>query len=122
MKQTPDGEIKFKNIDEYHANFSPAIQLLLNQLRKAIIETAPNAIEVISYNMPAFKLNKVLAYYAVHKNHIGFYPTPSPIIHFEQELLKYKTSKGAIQFPLDKALPIGLIKKLIKYRISSICK
>lgn len=122
MKQTPYGVIKFKSIDEYHANFSPAIQLLLNQLRIAITETAPDATEVISYNMPAFKLNKVLAYYAVHKNHIGFYPTPSPIIHFEQELLKYKTSKGAIQFPIDKPLPIGLIKKLIKYRISSICK
>ncbi len=68
--------------------------------------------------MPAFRQNKVLVYYAVHKEHIGLYPTPGPIVHFKEELQKYNTSKGAIQFPIDKTLPFQLIKKIVKFRVA----
>jgi len=104
-------------VEEYNQNQVPSIQPKLELLRQAIREVAPEVEEVISYNMPTFKLNKVLVYYAVNKNHIGFYPTPSPILHFQKELKPYKTSKGAIQFPLDQPLPIDLIQKIVKFRI-----
>lgn len=109
---------KFKDIDEYHSTFAEDIQKILQQLRQTIKESAPKAVETISYGMPAFKQNKVLVYYAVHKGHIGFYPTPNAIVHFKSELKKYKTSKGAIQFPLDKPLPWSLIKKMVEFRIN----
>lgn len=90
---------------------------LVEKMRQAIRKVAPQVTETISYGMPAFRQNKVLVYYAVHKKHIGFYPTPGPIIHFKKDLEKYNTSKGAIQFPIDKPLPIVLIKKIVKYRV-----
>ncbi|HVY75556.1 MAG TPA: DUF1801 domain-containing protein, partial [Puia sp.] len=86
-------------------------------LRQTIKQAAPKATETISYRMPAFRQNKVLVYYAVHKEHIGFYPTSDPIVHFRQELEQYNTSKGAIQFPIDKPLPLALIKKIVKFRL-----
>lgn len=104
--------LKFRDIDEYHSSFPTDIQKILEQLRLTVKQAAPKATETISYGMPAFRQNKVLVYYAVHKEHIGFYPTPNPIVHFKQELEKYNTSKGAIQFPIDKPLPLTLIKKL----------
>jgi len=109
--------LKFRDIDEYHATFPADLQEILQQLRFAIKQSAPKAKETISYGMPAFRQNKVLVYYAVHKKHIGFYPTNNPIVHFKQELKKFKTSKGAIQFPLDRPLPLNLIKKIVKFRV-----
>jgi uncharacterized protein YdhG (YjbR/CyaY superfamily) len=106
-----------KSIDEYHQNQAKSIQPKLELLRQTIRDVAPEVEEVISYNMPAFKQNKVLVYYAVNKNHIGFYPTPSPILHFQKELKPYKTSKAAIQFQLNQPLPIDLIQKIVKFRI-----
>lgn len=82
-----------------------------------IIDAVPTATETISYGMPAFRQNKVLVYYVVHKEHIGFYPTPRPISVFKKELAKYKTSKGAIQFPIPEPLPLSLIKKIVKFRV-----
>jgi uncharacterized protein YdhG (YjbR/CyaY superfamily) len=114
--------VQFDSIDAYHAGFPEKQQVQLNLLRKAILQAAPHAKEVISYNMPAFKLNSILVYYAGYKNHIGFYPTPSPIIYFKKELVNYKTSKGAIQFSLDKKLPVALIKKIVKFRITETSK
>lgn len=108
---------KFRSIDEYHATVPEDVQKKLQQLRELILRSAPKATEVISYNMPAFKQNKVLVYYAAYKAHIGFYPTPAPLLHFKDELNAYKTSKGAIQFPLDKALPVALIRKMVKFRV-----
>ena len=109
---------KFKSIDEYHAQFDAESRKLLDEIRNTIQQAAPKAAEVISYNMPAFKQeNGVLVYYAGYKNHIGFYPTSSPIKVFKSELKKYKTSKGAIQFPTDENIPKGLIKEIVKYRI-----
>ena len=109
---------KYKDIDEYHAAQPSTMREMLEDMRQAIKQAAPNAIETISYGMPAFRQNKVLVYYALNKKHIGFYPTPNPIIHFKKELEGYDTSKGAIQFPIDKPLPLDLIKKIVKFRIA----
>lgn len=112
----------FKDIYEYYASQPDDIQKVLEQLRQTIRQAAPTATETISCGMPAFRLNKVLVYYAVHKGHIGFYPTPNPIIHFNKELEKYKTSKGAIQFPIDKPLPLRLIKNIVKFKVAEVLK
>jgi len=109
--------LKFTDIDEYHSHQPADIRKILEQLRRTIKQAAPQATETISYGMPAFRQNKVLVYYSVHKEHIGFYPTPNPIVYFKQELEKYNTSKGAIQFPIDKTLPLTLIKKIVKFRL-----
>ncbi len=108
---------KYKDIDDYNGSQPANIQEILEQLRQAIKQAAPNAKETISYGMPAFRQNNTLVYYALNKEHIGFYPTPGPIIQFKKELEKYKTSKGAIQFPIDKPLPLTLIDKIVKFRI-----
>ncbi len=115
-KTSPYGSTKFSTIDEYQASFPVEIQKILHQIREVIKQTVPQATETISYNMPCFKQYKNLVYYAANKNHIGFYPTPSPLIAFKDELDQFKTSKGAIQFPLDKPLPKTLIKKIVKFR------
>ncbi len=113
-KASPYSSLKFKTIDEYHASVPQSTKQILEGLRKTIKQVVPDAEEVISYNMPAFKLNGILVYYAAYKEHIGFYPTAKPIVVFKEELTKYKTSKGAIQFPIDKPLPTALIKKIVK--------
>lgn len=109
---------KFKSIDEYHAFCADNLKPLLADLRETILKVSPDIIETISYNMPAFKLNGVLVYYAAYKNHIGFYPTANPIVVFKDELADYKTSKGAIQFSIDKKIPKALVRKIVKFRIA----
>ena len=121
-KLQPYGTVKFKTIDEYHAAFPKNLRDMLETLRKTIKKTVPEAEELISYNMPAFKMKKILVYYAANKAHIGFYPTAAPIIFFKDELVEYKTSKGAIQFPIDKPLPIKLITKIVKFRSVAIAE
>jgi len=108
---------KFKNIDDYFSTVPEAIRNKLQKIRETIHKAAPKAEEVISYNMPAFKQNGVLVYFAAFKNHIGFFPTAKPIVVFKEELADYKTSKGAIQFPFDKKIPFGLISKITKFRV-----
>ncbi len=108
---------QFKTIDEYIAAFPPDIQEKLQTLRRIIKESAPQAEEAISYRMPAFKLNGNLVYFAGFKNHIGFYAIPSGIQAFKKDLAPYKTSKGAVQFPLDKPLPLALVRKMVKFRV-----
>jgi uncharacterized protein YdhG (YjbR/CyaY superfamily) len=108
----------FKTIDEYIAVFPKNVQDILQELRQAIEESAPEAKEVISYQMPAFKLNGNLVYFAAWKNHIGFYGGSSSIIDaFKEELSDFKVSKGTIKFPLDKPLPIDLVKKIVARRV-----
>ncbi|MBE0433481.1 DUF1801 domain-containing protein [candidate division WOR-3 bacterium] len=112
---------RYDSVSEY-INDSPAkIRSTLRKMRVVIRAAAPKAEETISYGMPAWKLNgKHLVFFAAHEKHIGFYPTPSPIIAFKKELSPYKRSKGAIQFPVDKPVPYGLIKRILKYRVKEI--
>lgn len=105
------------SVNEYIAGFPKATQTLLKQLRATIKKAAPHAEELISYQMPAYKYNGPLVYFAAYNNHIGFYPTPSGIEAFKKELLVYKGSKGAVQFPLNEKLPLDLITKIVKYRV-----
>jgi uncharacterized protein YdhG (YjbR/CyaY superfamily) len=111
---------KSNEIDQYIAGFPGDIQILLEKVRATILKAAPGAEEVISYKMPAYKLSGILVWYAGYKNHIGFYPTPGPIKLFKDDIKGYKTSKGAIQFPIDKPLPIGLITKIVKFRAKEV--
>jgi uncharacterized protein YdhG (YjbR/CyaY superfamily) len=108
--------------DAYIAAFQPEVQVLLQQMRAAIHAAAPQAEETIAYGMPAFRQRVNLVYYAGYKNHIGFYPTAAPIAHFAGELKGFKTSKGAIQFPTDRPLPVKLIKRIVKWRLSEAIK
>lgn len=111
-------KIKFSNVDEYISIFPSDIQNLLIKIRKTIFAVAPGAVEVISYNIPAYKYYGMLVYFAAYKNHIGFYPGSSIITEvFKNELKNYKTSKGAIQFPYEKQLPIRLIKEIVKFKM-----
>lgn len=104
-------------IDEYIAGFPVNAQKKLEQLRTTIRKAIPEAEEVISYKMPAYKLNGILVYFAGYKNHIGFYPTASPMKVFKNDLTDFKTSKGAIQFQIDKPLPTKLVTKIVKFRV-----
>jgi uncharacterized protein YdhG (YjbR/CyaY superfamily) len=108
---------KFNLIDEYILSFPKATQLVLERMRKSIKEAVPNTEEAISYGIPTFKLKGNLVHFAAYKNHIGFYPTPSGINAFKDELSNYKQSKGAIQFPLNEPLPIELIKRIVIFRV-----
>jgi uncharacterized protein YdhG (YjbR/CyaY superfamily) len=110
--------LQYSNIDDYIASFPKDIQTILQTIRAIIQKASPKAEEVISYGMPAFKLNKVLVYFSGYKNHIGFYPTASGIKNFQEEISVYKNSKGAVQFPLDKPLPVKLITKIVKFRVA----
>jgi len=106
------------SIDEYISKFAPEVQEILKTLRKVIKEAAPEAEEKISYQMPTFALHGNLVHFAAHKNHIGFYPAPSGINAFKDELSEYKGAKGSVQFPLDKPLPYELIIRIVKYRVA----
>lgn len=88
----------------------------MQQVRETIHQAVPTAKEVISYGMPAFKKNTVLVYFAGYAKHIGFYPTSSGIEAFKNEFADYKWSKGAVQFPLDKPLPLELITRITKFK------
>jgi uncharacterized protein YdhG (YjbR/CyaY superfamily) len=107
---------KATTIEDYISHYPASTQKLLNQMRNCIAKAAPKAEEAISYGMPTFKLNGNLVHFAANKAHIGFYPAPSGIIAFEKELKEYVTSKGAIQFPFEKKLPLTLISKIVKFR------
>lgn len=106
-----------KTISEYIAAYPKEVQIKLNELRKTILEIAPNVEEKMTYGIPTFKLSGNLVHFATFKNHIGFYPTPSGIINFKAQLKNYKTSKGCIQFQLNDPIPFDLIKKIVKYRV-----
>lgn len=107
----------FKTTDEYIASFPQNVQTALQQTRQAIKEAAPQAQEVISYSMPAFKQNGILVWFAAFKNHIGFFPKVSAIEAFKANLVNYQTSKGTIRFPLDEPIPVDLVKEIVKFRV-----
>ena len=106
-----------KTIDEYIVRFPEDVQAILQKIRLTIRETVPNAEEAISYQMPTFKLKGNLVHFAAFKNHIGFYPVPSGIEAFKDELSVYMQGKGSVQFPLDKPMPFDLIRRIVAFRV-----
>ena len=109
----------FANVDEYITNFEGETQKRLTEIRKLVREAAPEAVESISYGMPAYKIHgKPLVYFGGYKSHIGFYATPTGHKTFEKELSKYKQGKGSVQFPLDEPLPAKLIKEIVLFRVA----
>lgn len=104
-------------ITDYISTFPMEVQTKLNALRRLILDTAPEAKEVMSYKMPTYVLGGNLVHFAGYAKHIGFYPTPSAIDAFKNELSPYKTSKGAVQFPLESPLPFDLIKEMVLFRV-----
>jgi uncharacterized protein YdhG (YjbR/CyaY superfamily) len=113
-----ENKITFKSIDEYILQFPPEVQEILQKLREVIKESAPEAEEKISWQMPTYVLHGNLVHFAAHKNHIGFYPAPSGIDAFKQELSEYKGAKGSIQFPIKKPMPYEVISKIVKFRVA----
>ena len=107
-----------KTIDDYIADFPPAVQEILQTIRATVREAAPEATEAISYQMPTFKLHGNLVHFAGYKNHIGFYPVPTGIEAFKEELSVYKQGKGSVQFPLDQPMPYDLIRRIVVFRVA----
>ncbi len=108
----------FASIDDYIATFPANTQALLQTLRATVKAAAPAAAEKISYQMPTFALKGNLVHFAAYPHHIGFYPTPSGIETFAEELAIYKSAKGSVQFPLDKPLPLDLISRIVAFRVA----
>jgi uncharacterized protein YdhG (YjbR/CyaY superfamily) len=109
---------KFVTIDDYITSTSPEVQEKLNSLKNLIKKEVPEAQEKMSWQMPTFYLHGNLVHFFAHKHHIGFYPGASGVTAFQDELVNYKTSKGAIQFPLSKPLPFDLIRQIVQFRVS----
>ena len=108
-----------RSIDDYIAQFPSETQKVLQQTRALIAAAAPHATETISYAIPTFDLNgRHLVHFAGFKRHIGFYPVPSAIEAFEEELKPYKSGKGSAQFPLGQALPTDLIHRIVEFRVA----
>ncbi|MBN1372776.1 MAG: DUF1801 domain-containing protein [Anaerolineaceae bacterium] len=108
--------MQIQTIDDYIAQFPEEVQKTLRELRAVIRAAAPDAEEKISYQMPTFYLNGNLVHFAAYKNHIGFYPAPSGIEHFKEELSGYAGAKGSVQFPLDQPIPFDLIMRITEFR------
>ncbi|MCI0416345.1 DUF1801 domain-containing protein [bacterium] len=106
-----------QNIDEYIAGFPGDVRKILEKIRMTIKKAIPDAEETISYQMPTFILKGILVHFAAFENHIGFYPTPTGIEKFKNELSIYEGGKGSVQFPFDKPIPFGLISKIVKFRV-----
>ena len=104
-------------VDTYISGFPLATQKRLFEIRLLIKQAAPAAEEIISYQMPAYKLQGILVYFAGYKNHIGFYPTASGIKQFQLEIVAYKHSKGAVQFPINEPIPADLVARIVAFRI-----
>jgi uncharacterized protein YdhG (YjbR/CyaY superfamily) len=110
-----------RSIDEYLAEFPPDTRRVLGEVREAIRATAPGATETISYAIPTFDLNgRHLVHFAGFKSHVGFYPTSSGIAAFQDELDSYKSSKGSVQFPLDRPMPFDLIRRIVRFRVEEV--
>ncbi len=112
---------KFRTIDEYIESFPENVRDILEKLRDTIRKTAPGAAESISYQMPTFKLDKKrLVYFSAWKNHIGFYSVSVGDAAFRKELSPYSGEKGSLRFPMDKAIPYDLVKKIVMFRMGEI--
>jgi uncharacterized protein YdhG (YjbR/CyaY superfamily) len=111
-------KLTFNTIDEYIIQFPAEVQEILKNLRKVIKEEAPESEERMSWQMPTFYLHGNLVHFAAHKKHIGFYPAPSGIEAFKEQLSEYKGAKGSVQFPLNKTIPYELIREIVKFRVA----
>ncbi|MCE3294501.1 MAG: hypothetical protein K0R65_215 [Crocinitomicaceae bacterium] len=106
------------SVDAYINSFDEPQRSLLKAMRKTILEAAPEAEEIISYMMPSYKFHGMLVHFAGFEKHIGFYPGPSGIIHMKDEIKGFKSAKGSVQFPLDKPLPLELVKRITAFRVN----
>lgn len=106
-----------KDVDTYIRKFPKDVQRILQGLRVTIKGSAPQATESISYGIPTFSWHGPLVYFAAFKRHVGFYPTSSPMRAFRTVLSRYKVSRGTIQFPLDRPLPLALVRRIVKFRL-----
>lgn len=107
-----------QSIDDYIAGYPEDVQDILRKVRAAIREVVPEAVEAIKYGIPTFIFNgRNLVHFGAFKTHIGFYPTPSGLTQFEEELAGYKGTKGAVQFPLDEPFPYDLIRRITAFRV-----
>ena len=113
MMKTPPSQ----DIDTYIAGFPPETQILLAQMRETVKSAAQAATETINYGMPTLQLHGNLVHFAAYKNHIGFYPAPSGIAAFQEQLSVYKHAKGSVQFPLNQPLPLALIAEIVRFRV-----
>jgi uncharacterized protein YdhG (YjbR/CyaY superfamily) len=113
----PTGRATPKNIDEYIASFPPEVRAILKKIRLTIKNAAPGAQETISYKIPAFRLNRILVYFAGFKNHIGLYPPVRGDAKLVKAASAYAGEKGNLQFPLDHPIPYGLIGRIVKFRV-----
>lgn len=104
-------------ISEYISRQPPAARAKLREMRKLVLAAAPKAKQELKWNMPAFSYDRILVMFAGFKRHIGFFPTPSAILAFKEDLTAYKFSRATIQFPLDKPLPKALIRRITKFRV-----
>ncbi|MGH7660967.1 MAG: iron chaperone [Vulcanimicrobiaceae bacterium] len=105
------------NFTEYTKLFPAGVQRLLREMRTTIRKAAPDAEEVISYRIPAFKQGKTLVWFAAQSRHIGLYPGVAAIAAFKKDLAPYKVGKGTVQFPFDEPLPVALITRIVKFRL-----
>jgi uncharacterized protein YdhG (YjbR/CyaY superfamily) len=106
------------DVTTYIKTFPKEVQEILNKIRSCILRAAPDAVESISYGMPAYKTNrKPLVYFAAYKKHIGFYATPGGHSQFSEELSHYKQGKGSVQFPLDRPMPYELIDRIVRFKV-----
>ncbi len=117
MTGSPTEPEPVDSIDAYIEGCPEAVRSRLQALRAAIREAAPEAEEAIRYRMPTFRLKGNLVHFALQTRHIGFYPAPSAIEAFRDELAPYRTSKGAVQFPLDQPLPLDLVRRMVEFRV-----
>lgn len=104
-------------VEEYIQEFPKEVQEIIQKIRAIVKEEAPEVQEKISYGMPTFSYKGVLVHFAAYKNHIGFYPTPSGVVNFEEQLKPYKHAKGSAKFPLSKPIPYDLIRQIVKVRL-----
>ncbi len=104
------------NVDHYISGFPPMIQEMLQELRSLIRESAPTAIEGISYGMPSYKLNGPLAYFAAHTNHLGYYPAGTSTVEVFKKA-GFEVTKGSVHFPYGRPLPVELIREMVRFRV-----
>lgn len=117
MSESGMGGRTAKTVDQYIAGFPPEVRRILKQLRAAIRAAAPDAVEKISYGMPGYWQNRILIYFAGHAKHVGLYPGVEAVVAFKDQLSRFVTSKGTVQFPYEKPIPLALVRRIVAFRL-----